>query len=198
MRILAHTLKRLTNLAWLNLFEIQYENAPGAPATWQFVSRKAAPVPGTAPLQPDAVFIVPLLKAPSGYRLAAVREFRVPLGDYEVSFPAGLVEPGETIETTARRELAEETGLTLSRILSASPPVVSTAGMSDESAVIVFVECAGDPGAAAAESSEEIEVLVLDFAALLALLASPAKFSAKAWLVLKMFEARGAIEPITK
>src|SRR5260370_41775375 len=118
MRILAHTLKRLTNLAWLNLFEIEYETASGAPATWQFVSRKAAPAPGTEPLQPDAVFIVPLLKTPIGNRLVAVREFRVPLGDYEVSFPAGLVEPGEAIETTARRGPAEETRLTLSSLLS--------------------------------------------------------------------------------
>src|SRR5207248_2358368 len=142
---------------------------------------------------PDAVFIVPILKTPLGNRLVVLREFRVPLGDYEISFPAGLQEPGESIETTARRELAEETGLALTQILAVSPPVVSTAGLSDESATIAFVECTGEPGTAGADHSEEIEVLILDYDSIVSLRQSRAKFSAKAWCLLLMFEALGEI-----
>ena len=193
MRILIETLKRLSNLRWLNLFEVEYEHATGTRGKWQFVSRKPNPVLGPAPIQPDAVFIVPILKTPRGNRLVVLKEFRVPLGDYEYSFPAGLQEPGEQIETTVRRELAEETGLELTQFLAASPPVVSTAGLSDESAVITFVECTGEPSTAGTEGTEEIEILVLDYEQVLALRHSTVKFSAKAWLVLLMFEAIGKI-----
>jgi ADP-ribose pyrophosphatase len=139
------------------------------------------------------VFIVPILKTSLGNRLVAVREFRVPLGDYEISFPAGLLEPGESAETASRRELAEETGLSLTKILAVSPPVVSTAGMSDESAAIAFVECTGEPGTTGADHSEEIEILILDYDAVVSLRRSPAKFSAKAWCLLLTFEALGEI-----
>ena len=193
MRILTETLKKLTDLRWLNLFEVEYEHESGTHGKWQFASRKKTPALSPAPLQFDAVFIVPFLKTPQGQRLVVVKEFRVPLGDYEYSFPAGLQEPLETIETTVRRELAEETGLELTRILASGPPVVASAGMSDESAVITFVECSGDPSTDRNDGTEEIEVLLLDYEQLLALRQSNVKFSAKAWLVLLMFEALGGI-----
>ncbi len=193
MRILTDTIQKLTNLRWLNLFEVEYEHESGKRARWQFVSRKLAPVLTGAATQPDAVFIVPILKTSHGNRLVVLKEFRVPLGDYEYTCPAGLLEPGETIETTVRRELAEETGLELTKILTASPPVIASAGMSDESAAIVFVECTGTPSTAGLDGTEEIEVLALDFEQIVALRRAPGKFSAKAWLVLLLFEALGEI-----
>jgi ADP-ribose pyrophosphatase len=193
MRILTATLKKLTDLRWLNLFEVEYEHESGKRARWQFVSRKGTPILTGEPLQPDAVFIVPILKMPQGNRLVVLKEYRLPLGDYEYTCPAGLIDPGETIETTVRRELNEETGLELTKILAVGPPVVASAGMSDESAVITFVECTGTPDTAGLDGTEEIEILVLDFEQLRTLRRAPVKFSAKAWLVLLFFEALGEI-----
>jgi ADP-ribose pyrophosphatase len=193
MRILTDTLKKLTDLRWLNLFEVEYEPETGKRRKWQFASRKPVPELTGAPARPDAVFIVPLLKTPQGNRLVVLKEYRVPLGDCEYTCPAGLIEPGEPIETTVRRELREETGLDLNRVLAMSPPVVASAGMSDESAVITFVECSGTPSTAGLDGTEEIEVLVLDFDQLVALRRAPVKFSTKAWLVLLLFEALGEI-----
>jgi 8-oxo-dGTP pyrophosphatase MutT (NUDIX family) len=193
-RILIDTLKRVADLRWLKLYEVDYEHLSGVRGKWQFASRKSQPSLDGSPLAAEAVFIVPLLKTPSGNRLVMTREFRVPLGDYEHSFPAGLRDAGEDIETTARRELAEETGLTLTKIHTLSPPVVSSAGMSDESAVIAFVECEGTPHTDNAETSEDIHILVVDFEQMRALRQTAVKFSAKAWLVMLMFEALGSIE----
>ena len=43
-------------------------------------------------------------------QLLLVRQFRAPFGGYTLEPPAGHVEPGETPEEAARKELCEETG----------------------------------------------------------------------------------------
>ena len=193
MHVLRDTLRKLTDSRWINLFEVECRHESGRQGTWHFVSRKAVPPLGAAPLAPDAVFIVPIVRTAHGNRLVVIREFRVALGDFELSCPAGLIDPGETIEEAVRRELKEETGLELTRILAVSPPVVSSAGMSDESAVVTIVECSGEPDTAGLDGSEEIEILVIDYDQLCALHRSPVTFSAKAWLVLQLFEFIGKI-----
>lgn len=55
----------------------------------------------------DAAFI---LAIDGDGNVPLVRQYRPPLGIMEVCLPAGLVEPGETPEQAARRELLEETG----------------------------------------------------------------------------------------
>ena len=60
---------------------------------------------------PGAVMIIPLLEDPNGaIRLVLERQFRYPLGQVMIEFPAGKLDPGESIQTCAQRELREETG----------------------------------------------------------------------------------------
>lgn len=61
---------------------------------------------------PDAVVIVPVLKSEKNDSLDTllVEQYRPPLGEYTLEFPAGLVDPQEKPEVTAVRELKEETG----------------------------------------------------------------------------------------
>ena len=56
---------------------------------------------------PGAVAIVPIL--PDG-RLLLIRQLRPAIGKSILEIPAGTREPGERPDTTARRELREETG----------------------------------------------------------------------------------------
>jgi ADP-ribose pyrophosphatase len=194
MRILKQTLKRLTDLRWLNLFEVEYEHSSGKLGKWQFASRRQSPPLSTEPLTPDAVFIVPLLQTPQGPRLVMTKEFRVPLGDYEYSFPAGLQDADEKVETTVRRELAEETGLALTRIFAMSPVLATSAGLADETVVIAFVGCEGVPHTRDLDGLEEIEIMLLDYAEVSKICKSSLKLSSKAWLALMLFEALGRIE----
>ncbi|WP_263771365.1 NUDIX domain-containing protein [Propionivibrio soli] len=54
-----------------------------------------------------AVVVIPITDAG---KLMLVRQFRYPLGEVFVEFPAGKIDPGEDILTTGQREFLEETG----------------------------------------------------------------------------------------
>lgn len=56
---------------------------------------------------PGAVVIIPCL---DNGNFVFERQFRYPVGQVCLEFPAGKVDPGEAIKTTAQRELLEETG----------------------------------------------------------------------------------------
>ncbi len=202
MNIKLGQVSKKTDGRWLNLFEIDFTNLKGNPGQWAFASRKANPTPGTAPLISDAVVIVPYLKVGRTWRLVLINEFRIPLGDYELAFPAGLPDAGESNATAAIRELKEETGLQVSRVVKTTAPLVSSAGLSDECVSMVFVECTGAPHVMNAEASEDIQVMVLDWAGVNAICEacledSPnkPKISAKTWPILFMHQAMGVIKP---
>jgi ADP-ribose pyrophosphatase len=58
-------------------------------------------------VHPGAVMIVPLL---DDGRLLMERQYRYPLQKVILEFPAGKLDPGESCQAAAARELAEETG----------------------------------------------------------------------------------------
>ena len=84
---------------WAEIVELSYEDDKKQVRKWEGLHRKH---------RAEAVIIVARMQ-PSG-RFIIIRQFRPPTNSYILEFPAGLVDPGETLETTAIRELFEETG----------------------------------------------------------------------------------------
>jgi ADP-ribose pyrophosphatase len=185
--------KKLTDLTWLNLFDISYQNKLGQNKSWQVATRASQPkcISGRY-ATPDAVMIAAFHTSEN--KVVVTREYRVPLADYEYGFPAGLVDVGERVDQAVRRELKEETGLNLTRILRVSPPLYSSAGMTDESVAMVFIECNGRPSTAANTDSE---LIVVDFVSpeqATELCNDPnLKFDVKAWLVLDNYSKTGRL-----
>ncbi|WP_294764676.1 NUDIX hydrolase [uncultured Rhodoferax sp.] len=62
---------------------------------------------------PGAVMVIPLLDDGAGnLRLVLERQFRYPVGQVMLEFPAGKRDAGEELQRCAQRELLEETGYT--------------------------------------------------------------------------------------
>lgn len=75
-----------------------------------------------------AVMIIPLLREASGeLTLVLERQFRYPVGQVMIEFPAGKIDAGEETQLCAQRELQEETGYTATEWARAGllHPVVS-------------------------------------------------------------------------
>ena len=183
--------RKLTDEKWLNLFDVKYVAKTGDEKSWQLATRQKEPKCVTGRYaRPDAVVIVPFHKVED--KMVITREYRVPLNDYEYGFPAGLIDGGESVEQATHRELKEETGLTVSRFIKMSPPIYSSAGMTDESVAMVYVECEGTPSNTANTEFELIEVLLISPVEALRMCSDVTlKFDAKAWLEISQFAENG-------
>jgi ADP-ribose pyrophosphatase len=184
---------KLTNLKWLNMFNVAYQDKNGRNKSWQIATRARQPkcISGRY-AAPDAVVMVAFHTVEK--KIVVTREYRVALADYEYGFPAGLVDENESVEQAVRRELKEETGLNLTRIIRVSPPLYSSAGMTDESVTMVYAECNGRTSTAANTASELIEVDFVSPAQAARLCNDPSlKFDVKAWLVLANYSKTGRL-----
>lgn len=165
---------RLVADGWIKKYVLTYTMPDGSLYEYESASRKGEDTYRRAleanaagnPTPPDAVSIVP--QTPDG-KLLLIREFRYPLNSWCIAFPAGLMEPGESLAECVDRELREETGYALRTNLGAQAidPLpqagFSSTGLTDETVHVVFaqVEKAAD---AQPEPAELIEPFLLDIA----------------------------------
>ena len=168
----------LAETDFLILKRLSYLDKSGRERTWDMVSRVNSV---------NAVMIVPFY----GDKLVVIKEFRIPIGNYTYSLPAGLIDAGESVETAAKRELYEETGLELRRILTVSPPVYNSPGLSNEAVTLIYAEVGGTLSQEHLEASEDIETLILSRDEVAALLHDRTKnIAAKAWMEFYHFANR--------
>lgn len=145
---------------FLHFVETEYEDQRGDIKKWAYVQRpngRKAVVIATI----VESFNQTLLGTQRIKRLAVIKEYRVPLNGYEYGFPAGLIDDGESPEDAITRELEEETGLKIKNILNVSPPVVSSAGISDEAVYLGYAIAEGEPNKDKLEASEDIETYLM-------------------------------------
>jgi len=157
---------------------------------WFFSSRSKNPAPSAAEKTADAVVIVSVYDDKGTPKLVLTSEFRVPINAREISFPAGIIDPGQTPAEAAVRELKEETGLDL-EVLIESPNLFSSAGMTDESSMYVFGKATGEASKEHLEAHEDIDVLLLDEDGLRSFDYSANATSCKAWPLIWMYMQMG-------
>jgi len=153
--------KKLTQERFVNLFSTEICTEKGR-APWIFASRKKEP--GASVRQADAAVVVAIVQRGGEAHLVMTREFRAPLGTYELSLPSGLIDAGESATDAAIREFNEETGMTLSRVVHVSPPLASSAGLTDETVSLVYGQASGTISREHQTEHEDIEVCLVKIA----------------------------------
>ncbi|XHR29850.1 MAG: NUDIX domain-containing protein [Chthoniobacteraceae bacterium] len=112
-----------------------------------------------------------------------VKQFRPPMNNITLEFPAGLVDERESPGITAVRELAEETGFD-AVIKDVGPFVCNSPGMTNEQTAIVLVS-GGEQATPCAEDVGHIKTCVVPLRGLLAYLRQEAanglNIGAKLW-----------------
>ena len=123
---------------------MDYVTAEGHSKTYEIISRNKD-IQTLEQLQNrQANAVVMILTDENGQRILVNREYRMAMGQWIYNFPAGLIDPGESPEESARRELWEETGLTLTRVDDVLDNSYSAVGFANERNVCVFGVAAGE------------------------------------------------------
>ena len=130
----------------MSAVEITYRDAHGKVRTWEAVERLGI-----------GGIVVMVAVTPAGTVLLE-KQFRPPLGRDVIELPAGLVDPGESMEEAAQRELIEETGWSAKKLDFIAEGPIST-GASTE--VLRAYLCTGleHIGKAGGDDNEIIEVI---------------------------------------
>lgn len=188
-------LKKLTPLTetkFLSLYDAEYENRKGAEKHWIIASRKNFDTLkeqffNKKEEKIDAVIINAIHKPTNS--IVLIKQFRIPLNDYVYELPAGLLDADESIEEAVRRELMEETGLSLVEIDNdkTNPKVYISAGMTDESVAMVYCSCEGSISNSFLEDDEDIEAILVSKENAKELLKQNIKMDIKVWLALQNF-----------
>ncbi len=129
---------------YINRYDIRYRTSDGGEKVYEMFSRDPGIDSEEKLSHPrtDAVIIIVTDKARE--RLLLIREFRLELDREIYGLPAGLIDPGETPEQAAIRELKEETGLNMVEIRNVMPPSYCAVGLSNEKAICVFGVAEGE------------------------------------------------------
>ena len=111
---------------------------------WECISRKSKKLSG---LDVDAVELVPIIYYPESKKptsLVFISEFRVPVGVKVWQLAAGLIDPHETVESSAKRELKEETGYVAEKVVHVTKRVAAAPAESDTYVQYVTLLINGD------------------------------------------------------
>jgi len=172
--------KIISSSKYLNFIATKFVNTNNIEDTWYSVERGNGG---------KTVLVAAIV----GNKLVVTKEFRVAIGGYEWALPAGLVEEGDSIEKTAKKELKEETNLDLEKIIEKTPFMTNSAGLTNELVSIVFCRANGQVSQEGTEQSEDIETFLMDKQDVENLMKDEKKvFSAKAWLIFDRFIREGS------
>ncbi|ODV79364.1 uncharacterized protein CANTADRAFT_90452 [Suhomyces tanzawaensis NRRL Y-17324] len=121
---------------WIQTRKINYQDPTGSDRVWEMAVRTTR----TATTNVDAVSIVSVLHHPDRPKeIVLVKQYRPPTQKVVLELPAGLIDPKELIESTAERELLEETGYH-GKFARQSIVTYSDPGLTNANMVLAYVD----------------------------------------------------------
>ncbi|GAA5882811.1 hypothetical protein JCM16303_002470 [Sporobolomyces ruberrimus] len=133
---------------WIEVQKTDWTDEDGKDRVWEMAARKTTSEGGI-----DAVAVAALLKHPNRpVSIPIILQYRPPIQSICVELPAGLIDKGESPETSAIRELYEETGYGGNafegrvKVLQVGGIVANDPGMSKSNMVLVTLEVVLEEG----------------------------------------------------
>ena len=132
-------LKKVKDGKYLKNYELTYLNKKGKEKVYEIVSRHEIPDEKALGAHVSGVSIVAYCED----KMLLLREFRMGVNHHIYNLCAGMLEEGESLEECIQRELYEETGLQVKKILQILKPSYAAVAFSDVKTQIAFVEAEG-------------------------------------------------------
>ena len=188
------SMKAAMELPYFNVYTAEYENSEtGHIKIYDLVSRNKMLTDETLGRDNPTAAVAILPVDIENKKILLTQEFRMPVNDYVTAIPAGLIDPGESAEEAARRELQEETGYIADKI-KILPPTYSCIGLTDEAACAAIATVKGRTETAQ-EENEEITSKWYSYEEAYNIMTSPGvKTGARAQLLVLMWLATQGFE----
>lgn len=124
---------------YLKNYQLTYLNKAGKEKKYEIVSYSEIDSPDELGKKVNGLSIAAFY----GDKLLLLKEFRMGVNRHIYNLCAGMTEPGESIEECMNRELYEETGLQVKRVIDILPPGFAAVSVSDIRTRVAFVEAEG-------------------------------------------------------
>lgn len=133
-------LQKVKDGRFIKHYQLTYLNKNGNHKKYDMISYNDIIHPHELGQSENGVAIIAFKKG----KLLLLREFRMAVNDYIFNLVAGSMDANETVEACVKREMFEETGLTVDRIVTTLPPTFAAASMTDLKITFVVVEVSGE------------------------------------------------------
>lgn len=133
-------MEKIKDGKYLKNYQLTYLNKAGKEKQYEIVSYSELGGPEELGRNVNGLSIAAFYED----KLLLLKEFRMGVNRYIYNLCAGMLEQGETIEECMNRELYEETGLHVSRVIDILPPGFAAVAVSDIKTRVAFVEAEGE------------------------------------------------------
>lgn len=141
---------------FITRYNLHYKTVDNQDKTYEMISRNPNIKEFDDIRNKKADAVVLIMHDETGEKVLINKEFRMAAGVWVYNFPAGLIDPGEEPEQSARRELKEETGLDIIAIDDWIGESYSAVGFSNEKNVC----CVGRATGTFTKSSSTLEEII--------------------------------------
>lgn len=150
------SIKKVHEGEFITRYDVTYETIDNKEKVYEMISRNKniTNYESLADNKDDAVVLI--MHDKTGEKILLNREFRMAVGKPIYNFPAGLIDKGEDVYQSARRELKEETGLDLVSVEHMLFDSYSAVGFSNEKNKCIIGIAEGE-FAESSSTFEEIE-----------------------------------------
>lgn len=162
-KLIIKNVKKVEKLKYLKSYVVEYLDGDGNLKEWELASRgdldRLLDEINNNKSFSDGIMIFASNKDKN--KVVLLKEYRVSAGKYVYTIPAGLVDDGEKISQTSKREFKEETGMEF-ELVDYSKERFTSVGLTNEKVNVAFGYYSGIPSKEYQEATEDAEIIIAD------------------------------------